>query len=1674
MSHVQTCTSSARNREVISGRPDPNVLATRIYQIQHLARAPYRVARQAALQNPHNLQAALGTLGHAQPFTFQQEREITASRNEPLSVRLDRVFGLGPRPRADMPGMRGGMMRGAALSSMHGEVTGTSPQLRASKLPRFGSPAPIDSIPPAQPSPSSSSCLPTLLDSPDSSDLSLPSDYSGRHFCDSPGDNATLGRSTPSQGAASLPPPIPVSWQSNSPGGSLSQRSPASDTETGSSPSPRGAYVNVSFRGLCMLFKIPLPATGADLHNLLSTSFGGTELQLTCLESGRIIAKGPEPCPSIGSDVILAEAIGPPMCGGGAKKRPSAALVPQGKQAAAPGSKRRREGVQPVSEEPNSERGAQLCRPIAATPEQAEDREEVVRLLNNALKECLVHGRPLRVKATRVARKDGCAYQLRCDTCRHDSCTWTATAKFDASSSSLQAVKFSDSSKHGELQPAQAEQPKSARSYELCEPILVTQQQAENRDEVTRLLNAALESCLVHGQPLKIKATPVARKKGLAYQLRCASCRHSSCTWRATANFHEPSSSLRAIQFSDTGKHGDPSGEDPPSNLAERQDCATPGNPAPSAAVEESLPRQARAKAATPLCEPICMSAAKASVAVEVEREINRAFADCQPTVHGLALSVKATAVERKSSFGAFQLRCDVCKSGTCTWRATASYDASCQRLQVFQTQTQADPHGRPKGEAVKKSKNGKTLGRKCREEARSFPFSEKLSYPGAPTQKNLHSFVADYFEKKPLSESLLITCKAQARARQGLVCTFACGTHYNRATLCNCKWSGRATLVCPRPSGTETPEPASKSRVVLLRCEAPDGHAPHERQLFGTLTWRQRQVVLRAPDKSTEKVSETINKLPSLENEGALATPPRPVQLNGFMQRFRRKAKGRDVPEFPASNEKKLDSSHFDFLQSRLNHGVSENTRLSSLQAHFEPDDTKLRVVDMRCDSRHVCAPLVCPALLHRVFSLLPEPWNLKISADGKYRLLWDSYVLISLGINIKNWSRRKDAGTWAFRSSYLPLAFAIADQEHEHAYGDLAAAVQNTARRLGHKVESDHILQWHGDMHKGIEAARKRVAPSSRRLADWAHVTGATSQGPAGLHGLLVKHLSPGAQSAAVPFVLQWSRLSKTMPKYLFHVVWTGIFAELVRQGESSAVKALQRQYFFEDAADVWDAPWRSGADCIMPGTDAGSAPQESWHNAVVSKAFEHEFQKTPYSVAQTLANKVVSPLLSQLQAMSEKKETLQDWPRVGSFIDPHTMKNETALAKEGRTCAQELLRWGLHSRTVDTDGTVYMLFPTSKAKVDWQHSKGKKKCYKPRTPVSLAENAVQLFKKLMLATSVKEVEGALTALGLFDESTHSFTCWRKAAKTFDDWRLVVHGPATKRWWKVHHIDVPPVDTTNKHYACLCLQCPIAATWGPCEHAYACLEHEGHINATALPKAKAKGRPPKLSRAAVTEVRPGLTDPAIVPGPDLLASASAASSSSALPPARDVPFLLPQDAGVKRVLRAAGLGHHAAAFARHGATLEDLASFGWSDFYNIFNLTVQESRRVQEALKAAATSEKRTVFVADVLNPYCLSMRPRTENFQVTKRPHTASHCCSNFRPQPSQATPSLPSHAATKATDFHVLLQVVRILYPTWSSLLRGEQRPRRPSRVQQIRLLEHQGMCKRAPATEDLPR
>ena len=147
-----------------------------------------------------------------------------------------------------------------------------------------------------------------------------------------------------------------------------------------------------------------------------------------------------------------------------------------------------------------------------------------------------------------------------------------------------------------------------------------------------------------------------------------------------------------------------------------------------------------------------------------------------------------------------------------------------------------------------------------------------------------------------------------------------------------------------------------------------------------------------------------------------------------------------------------------------------------------------------------------------------------------------------------------------YAFRSSYVPLAFAIANTERNNNYEHLTRTLLKVACQIGHDFQPKDILQWHGDTHKGIEAARSRVAPDSCRLSDWAHVTGATSQGAAGLRGLLLEHVSSAGKKAIVPFVLQWSRISKTMPKFLFHVIWQSIFAKLREEDEGKVVTALQ----------------------------------------------------------------------------------------------------------------------------------------------------------------------------------------------------------------------------------------------------------------------------------------------------------------------------------------------------------------------------------------------------------------------------------------------------------------------------------------------------------------------------------
>ena len=182
--------------------------------------------------------------------------------------------------------------------------------------------------------------------------------------------------------------------------------------------------------------------------------------------------------------------------------------------------------------------------------------------------------------------------------------------------------------------------------------------------------------------------------------------------------------------------------------------------------------------------------------------------------------------------------------------------------------------------------------------------------------------------------------------------------------------------------------------------------------------------------------------------------------------------------------------------------------------------------------------------------------------------------------------------------------------------------------------------------------------------------------------------------ARKTALPWILQYCRISKQWPAFLFHVVWAAIFLELQNSCEAKAIKKLQKQYFIWKAdLQLWDAPWRSAPDRILPCTDAGYAPQESWHGSVLKPVFE-QIRRKPAAVAEILEEQIVKPQLRVLQAMQQEGKPFQDWPAIGQFLDQHILGGDVQLKKEGRTSAKSLLAWGKHQRWQDQSGNTWML--------------------------------------------------------------------------------------------------------------------------------------------------------------------------------------------------------------------------------------------------------------------------------------------------------------------------------------------------------------------------------------------
>ena len=143
------------------------------------------------------------------------------------------------------------------------------------------------------------------------------------------------------------------------------------------------------------------------------------------------------------------------------------------------------------------------------------------------------------------------------------------------------------------------------------------------------------------------------------------------------------------------------------------------------------------------------------------------------------------------------------------------------------------------------------------------------------------------------------------------------------------------------------------------------------------------------------------------------------------------------------------------------------------------------------------------------------------------------------------------------------------------------------------------------------------------------------------------------------------------------------------------------MQKQYFDKTVTAsgevLWDAHWRVGADRVMPGTAAGSAPQESWHRHEAKEQLGRHYGSV-YELAADVEQKVVAAALRDVRRGDTE---LADWPGVGQFLDHSVLKSDPTLSKFGRTSAQSLLALNITRRFNDELGNTWLLVPTSTLK-------------------------------------------------------------------------------------------------------------------------------------------------------------------------------------------------------------------------------------------------------------------------------------------------------------------------------------------------------------------------------------
>ena len=334
------------------------------------------------------------------------------------------------------------------------------------------------------------------------------------------------------------------------------------------------------------------------------------------------------------------------------------------------------------------------------------------------------------------------------------------------------------------------------------------------------------------------------------------------------------------------------------------------------------------------------------------------------------------------------------------------------------------------------------------------------------------------------------------------------------------------------------------------------------------------------------------------------------------FLQRWKKNKRSRLGGEKQATRQ---------FAWTRSDWEQLERT-MGKVDDHPKADvPNKLLVADRAFGGNDATVVLLNPAVFQAVLKMTTNKNYIKLSGDGTHKLTHDDWSFITLGVLSKHYS--SDGRTYAFRTTYTPLAFAISNTEQKSAY-DLLFAV---AIRMGHALCGIDlqlaVRQYHADLHPGEEAARREAFPNAARVADFAHVIGATHPKKnqatkptlagfrSGLFALAKKHISVPGQRL-LPLLQHTVHLLRVVPTALvFHCIANLLFDTLLAQQppERSLVRKLQTHHFtrvlaaeararFEliswpgDPDAIWLAPWWTGLQRVQPGSASGTQAQES----------------------------------------------------------------------------------------------------------------------------------------------------------------------------------------------------------------------------------------------------------------------------------------------------------------------------------------------------------------------------------------------------------------------------------------------------------------------------------------------